>query len=229
MQRPSIGALKLPRLRAGETAQPALSRLLQSRGRPRPLPGADNTVPAEGEDDITRIKRQARAHERENDKLRKQLADMQAAAQSEQDKALTAARDEGRADAFTQFKGKLVGAEALRAMAGKVTNPKLALPHLDLDGIEVAGDGTIDEAALTAAVDDLLATYPELAAVPAIHHADLGPRRPAAATRDDPNDLLRAFARGPVTTRKGRPPCQARRRSQGMRPPRSSRSSGRPT
>jgi hypothetical protein len=152
--------------------------------------------PAEGEDDLAKIKRQARAHERENDKLRKQLADMQAATQSEQDKALTAARDEGRTDAFTQFRSRLVGAEAMRAMAGRVTNPKLALPHLDLDGIEVSQDGAVDEGALTAAVDDLLAAYPELATVPAVHHADLGPRPQPAATRDDPNDLLRAFARG---------------------------------
>jgi hypothetical protein len=178
---PAEGTDITPPAEGGSTTQPA---------------EGSTPEPAEGEDDLAKIKRQARAHERENDKLRKQLADMQAAAQSEQDKALTAARDEGRADAFTQFKARLVGAEALRVMSGKVSNPKLALPHLDLDGIEVAGDGTVDEAALTAAVDDLLATYPELAAVPAVHHADLGPRPQPAATRDDPNDLLRAFARG---------------------------------
>jgi hypothetical protein len=164
-------------------------------GTPAVTPPAEGD-PAPPEDDLAKSRRQARNWEIEVGKARKRIAELEAATQTDQEKALAAARAEGAAEARTRYEQRIIAAEAHRALTGKVSSPRLALPHLDLSQVTLAEDGTVDAMALDTAVTALLAEFPELASPAEPHHADLGPRQaPGSDGKHDPNALLRAAFR----------------------------------
>ena len=162
------------------------------------------TEPDDGEDDVTKVKRQATHWQREAKKKDKTLTDLQAelerlreANQTEAEKAIEASRKEARKEAESEWKGKWqrerVTTEAMRVMNGRVSDPRLAFPLLDLDAV-LDDDGEVDPKALKKAVDDLIEEYPSLALADApSHHMDLGPKRTAKAPQNM-NDLLRRAA-----------------------------------
>jgi hypothetical protein len=130
-------------------------------------------------------------------KAQQELVSLREANQSEAEKALEAARREGAKAAETEWKSKWqqerLRGEALRVMNGKVSDPRLAFPHLQLDGV-MDDDGEVDTKALKKAVDALLEEYPALAVSDSPnHHLDLGPKRTAKAPQNM-NDLLRQAA-----------------------------------
>ncbi|MEI3845326.1 MULTISPECIES: hypothetical protein [unclassified Microbacterium] len=76
--------------------------------------------------------------------------------------ALDAARREAREEAMSAANVRLVRAELKAAMAGKVTNPALALRLIDTTDIEVSADGDVDPESIDAAITALLDEAPEL-------------------------------------------------------------------
>lgn len=84
------------------------------------------------------------------------LAKIEEANASETEKAVKAARDEGRNEVLTAANQRLVNAEA-RALAAeaRARNPAIAVRSLDLSGVKVADDGTVDAAAIKAMLDEL--------------------------------------------------------------------------
>jgi hypothetical protein len=114
------------------------------------------------------------AHEREAAlsaeaaKRRRELREAQAeierlkmAAATDTERAVAAARAEGAAPYQAKWRKAVLDNAALVALAEKgVTATQPALRSLDLDEVEVDEDGRFDRAAVTAAVEDLLARYP---------------------------------------------------------------------
>lgn len=98
----------------------------------------------------------------------KRLRELEAAAalkdKPAEEQALEAARAEAREEATTKANERIVRAEVKAAATGKVKNPVLALKLIDVSAIEVDDDGEVDSDAVSAALDALLAEYPELAA-----------------------------------------------------------------
>lgn len=80
---------------------------------------------------------------------------------TEQEKALAAAKAEGRTEALTVANERLLRAEVKAAAAGKFADPSLAAKVLDLDDFEVKDDGSIDTAGITSAIDAFLKDHPE--------------------------------------------------------------------
>jgi hypothetical protein len=72
-------------------------------------------------------------------------------------------RREAETAALTKANGRLVRAQVTLAATGRLKNPAVALKLLDLSSFDVDDDGEVDAAAITAAVDELLTEYPELA------------------------------------------------------------------
>lgn len=144
--------------------------------------------------------REAKKNSTAATKASTELERLREANQSAEEKALAAARREGAKAAEAEWKGKWaqerIRGEALRLMNGRVSDPRLAFPHLDLGSDVLADDGSVDATALKSAIDSLLDEYPALALGEApVHHGDLGPKQNARATHhDDMNALLRATA-----------------------------------
>lgn len=95
--------------------------------------------PSEGEDkkftqaDVDRIIAGRFAKFADYDDVKKQLADLQSASATEQEKAVKAARDEGRTEALTETATKLVSAEFKAAAKGRMEPAALAALLEDLD------------------------------------------------------------------------------------------------
>jgi hypothetical protein len=104
------------------------------------------------------------------------------------EKAVAAARAEGKAEAEAAATLKVVAAEFRARAAGKIANPEAALAILDLS--KLVKDGDAD----TKAIDALIA---QLAAVPAPPappgHVPPGVRQPAPGNGSD--DWLRSVRR----------------------------------
>lgn len=77
------------------------------------------------------------------------------AAKSEQEKAVEAARNEGKTEALTVANDRLIAAEA-RALAAeaKFASPAVVVRAIDLSGVKVNADGSVDTAAIKAKLDE---------------------------------------------------------------------------
>lgn len=78
------------------------------------------------------------------------------------EQALEQAKREAREEAQTAFNQRLVQAELKAALAGKVTNPALALKVIDSSEIDVDASGEVDAQSVTDAIEAALSQYPEL-------------------------------------------------------------------
>lgn len=92
--------------------------------------------------------------------LEQQLADKDKPAD---ELAIEQARREAREEAQRAANERIAKLELKAALAGKVTNPALALRLIDTSVIEVDGDGEVDADAIESAIATLLADAPELA------------------------------------------------------------------
>lgn len=168
-------------------------------------PGGDpptgDPPPEPAGDDLGKLKatlaaeRRARAAaEREATKLRDEHA-------TDAEKAVAAAREEGRREALGQVAGRMVEAEVRAAAAGKLADPADAIRLLDLTGF-VDDAGEIDAKAIVAAVDELVTAKPYLAANAAKSNgtaaASAAPQgtRPGPALEGDGDAFLRRVVRG---------------------------------
>lgn len=93
----------------------------------------------------------------------KRLAEIEEANATDLEKAVKAARDEGRSEVLTAANSRLINAEARAAAAElRFKNPALAIKAVDLSSVEVGEDGEVDSAAVRAALEELAKHEPYL-------------------------------------------------------------------
>lgn len=104
-----------------------------------------------------------RTEAKSNADAAKRLAELEAASATDLEKAVNAARDEGRTEVLTVANARLVNAEA-RAVAAELRfkNPALAIKAIDLTSIEVNDDGEVDADAVRAVLAELANAEPYL-------------------------------------------------------------------
>lgn len=107
--------------------------------------------------EMAKYRRQAKEAQTELDKLR-------AATATDAEKAVAAARAEGAAEYATKWRSAVLQNAALSALTDRgVEAPGLAVRALDLEGVDIDDHGKVDDAALTAAIENLLRRWPQLA------------------------------------------------------------------
>lgn len=138
----------------------------------------------------------AKADKKRADDLQAELDKVKEKTQSEQEKAIDAAKAEGRTEALTVANKRVVKAAVKVAAAGKLADPSDAASLLDLEQFEVNADGDVDQKKVDAAIDRLLEEKPHLAAKGARPSGDGGggPRGDPAGGKESMNDLIRRKA-----------------------------------
>lgn len=131
--------------------------------------------------------KRAKAAEAELEKVRLENA-------SAEEKALAAARAEGRSEALSTANVRLVRAEVKAAAGGVLQDPEDAVRLLDLAEFEVDDDGEVDAKAITAAVRRLAESKPYLAVGAKPTALPGGGATPSQGISMD--DLIRGKARG---------------------------------
>lgn len=133
------------------------------------------------------------------------VAELERQGQTDQERAVTDAREQARREALGEVNARLVAAEVRARAAGKLANPELAARLLDLDQFVPSDGEDIDGDAIGAAIDELVTAEPYLAASPATGDDDTGnddppPKRgtvPAGARGDNPVTFSRSQLRDP--------------------------------
>lgn len=180
-----------------------------------PVEPVDPAEPVEPNEDPNAGLQKALAAER---KLHKEAVKRATAAEqrlADKDKpadelAIETARREAREEAQKSANERIARLEVKAALAGKVSNPALALRLIDTSAIEVDGDGEVDADAIEAAIATLLADAPELALKQARFQggADQGTKGKASApaqlsksdlTNMTPEQIVAAFDAGQMT------------------------------
>lgn len=133
---------------------------------PAPAPDPDPVLRPEGEQALAAWKDRAKAAEKDakraND-AEAELAKLRAASMSDTEKAVAAAKAEGRTEALSTVNGRLLRAEVKAAAAGKLADPDDACSMIDLDQFKVGDDGNVDTSAIAKAIDVLVKAKPYLA------------------------------------------------------------------
>lgn len=112
-------------------------------------PPDDPDDPPDEPEDKVDWKAMARKHEREAKRTAAELDKVRKANQSDQEKAIDAAKDEGRRTALGEAGQRLAAAEIKAALAGIVPDPKAIVEDLNLAKY-VNDEGEIDEDAVKA-------------------------------------------------------------------------------
>lgn len=144
--------------------------------------------------------RAAEAAAKERDQLRAELAKLEAANQSEAEKALAAAREEGKREALTAANTRVLRAEVTAAAAGKLSDPADAVKFLDLSEFEIDDDGEVDTQAIAEAIDALVAAKPYLAATAKGIGTGGGGARPQGPNKTIDQQIAEAEAAGDFRT-----------------------------
>lgn len=135
----------------------------------------DDTQHGSGGEDVSKLKtaldreralrRTAEKEAREAAATKQRLDELEAATQSDTEKAVAAARREGAQEATASANTRLIAAEA-RALAAEAgfRNPQLAVRAVtdELRGVKVADDGAVDTDAITTALKTLADAEPYL-------------------------------------------------------------------
>lgn len=123
-----------------------------------------------------------------------ELTKFREANQSEQEKALAAARKEGEQAAMAKANRRLLEAEVRAGAAGKLADPSDALGLLGDVEQFLDSDGDVDRKALAKAIDDLVKEKPYLAGTPQAGGSFDGGARTSPPAGQDMNQLLRQAA-----------------------------------
>jgi hypothetical protein len=108
--------------------------------------------PPEPPDDAAELRRSLAAERRRASGLERQLGELRQQNMTDQERAVAAARDEGRAEARREAGRALVGAEFRALAAGKLPNAAALAEALDLTTF-LAEDGSVDTERLTAWIE----------------------------------------------------------------------------
>jgi hypothetical protein len=150
-------------------------------------PKEDDPKLGAGGEKALREERAARTKaEREAKAAKAELDALKAAGATEQEKAISKAKEEGKAEALKGANARVIKSEIKAAAAGRLANPAVAVRLLDPDDF-TDDDGEVDDKKLKAAIDRLLKDEPYLAGkAKANGDAGGGPRgNPAGPTMDD--------------------------------------------
>ena len=140
-----------------------------------PTPAGDESQLGDAGKQALQTERAARsAAEREARTAKAELARLQERTKSDEEKALDAARKEGREEANKTANARILRAEVTAVAGGKLADPSDAPRYLDLSEFEVADDGSVDRKGIDAAIAQLLKEKPYLAAKPARPTGDAG-------------------------------------------------------
>lgn len=129
-------------------------------------------------------------------KLEREYKRLQEANQTEAEKAIAAARAEGRTEGLSVSNARILRAEVKAAAGGVLQDPNDAVRLLDLDEFEVGEDGEIDAKAIKAAVSRLAKDKPYLAAGVKPSALPGGGAMPSTGQTQNMDDVIRAAARG---------------------------------
>jgi hypothetical protein len=141
---------------------------------PDPAP-APAPAPAPTPDGAAELRAALEAERAGRKELEAKIAQLTQASMSEQEKAVSKAREEGRAEANRAAALIMAGAEFRIAAQGRVANVEAALAYIDLAKL-LDKDGQPDKKAIGALVDQLAAVP---APPPPPGHIPGGPRAPA--------------------------------------------------
>lgn len=143
----------------------------QSGGDPAPTadddpdPDGAEALGDPGKRALAAMKAERRAAQDEARRLREELEEIKAKAEGrEKEFAAEQERRKVEAEALAKANDRIRKAEVRAAAAGKLADPADALLHLDLEQFEVGDDGEIDQAAVEAAISELVKSKPYLAA-----------------------------------------------------------------
>lgn len=171
---------------------------------PDPTPDPPAEVPSDlgdaGKAAIKAERDHRKKAEREAADLRKRLEAIEAENLSETEKAIAAARDEGRSEALTLANTRLLQAEIRAAAAGKIADPADAIKLLDLSEFEVTDGGEVDTEAIASAIDALVEAKPYLAATVRPLGTGGGGARPQAPALSRDQQIAEAEAKGDYRT-----------------------------
>ncbi len=166
-----------------------------------PAETADAPEPAEGEstsdtkDEMSYWKEMARKNEKAAKAAASALDKARTAQMSEQERAVEAAKREGRAEAVTIANARILKAEVKAAAAGKLADPADAVQFLDLGDFAVSDDGDVDTKAISKAIDSLIVAKPYLGAnAPKQTAVPAGARGSETLGGDDMNSRIRRAA-----------------------------------
>jgi len=149
----------------------------------------------------------AKAAAEERDRLRAEADELRAKAMTDDEKkiaaAVEAAREQMRQEIEAETAAKVaeadrrvLAARVLTVATGKLTNPADAQAFVKFDDLERDAQGNVTDAALAAAIDELLKQRPYLAAkAGASGSADQGSRRDAAPDFTDRKQLAAELAK----------------------------------
>lgn len=179
--------------------------------------GTDSEEEEVVEDPAAGLKSALHKERAQNKANQKRIKELERAAEdrdkSPDEKALDDARREAAAEAMASANKRLVAAEFRSAAAKRVKDPRIAAKLGDLSAVEVDDEGNVDPAGITAALDELLAEYPDLAPSRFEGTADQGSvgkqKQPSQLTRDDlknmtPKAIIEAEKEGRLDRLKGK-------------------------
>jgi hypothetical protein len=151
---------------------------------------APEAKPEESAESVARLRRQLESERKARARAESRVTSIEAANQSEAEKASARAREEGRAEGIKSAGVKLAAAEFRAAAAGKLADPSAVVDLLGEDGLRrfVDDEGEPDTDAITAAVEKLAAAA--VAAAPPANGKPTPPKvpngvQPSAAGEDD--------------------------------------------
>lgn len=133
--------------------------------------------------------------------LEAELSELRKAQMSDTEKAIEDAKASARSEAMGEANIRIIRSEVRAAAARKLNDPADATAMLDLSQFSVNEDGSIDEVAISAAIDTLIEAKPYLAAgavAPTPGDPDAGSRKPAPQ-KDLPTQIREAEAAGDYT------------------------------
>lgn len=162
--------------------------------QPDPEPVADaGDLGDAGKRALEAERKAARAAERRAKDLERRLAEIESANQTEAEKAVAAARAEGRTEALSVANRRVVAAEVKAAAAGVLQDPDDAVSMLDLDQFGVDDDGNVDLKAIKAEIAALAKAKPYLSVGAKPAPLPAGGAMPSSGPSMD--DALRAAVR----------------------------------
>ncbi len=127
-----------------------------------PVPPAEPELGEAGKRALDSERAARRDAEKRAKDVETELAALRATQMTDQEKAIEAARAEGRAEAVAASNVVILKAHVLAAAAGKLADPNDAIKLIALDQFTPTADGEFDTAALAASIDALLAAKPYL-------------------------------------------------------------------
>jgi len=162
---------------------------------------ADDDVPKGSERavlaDLARERDRRQAAETELKKLRKaeqELEKLREATATEAERAIAAAKAEGRTEALSVANARIVKAEIKAAASGVMQDPDDALAHIDASTFDVDDDGNVDTKAIAAEVQRLVKSKPYLGVGAKPAPLPAGGATPSTGPSMD--DVIRAAVRG---------------------------------